>query len=312
MRAGVVAGALFGTPIRDGNQVMDGAMSALVHYVRRIPAGRPPPIATLRQQYTAGLALTTMRPAPGVQMQEVAGHGLTGRLYTPAAPARAGLLFFHGGGFIMGSPATHDALCRRLAEPGLRVLSIDYRLAPEHPFPAAHDDATTALAWARDVLGPRFAVGGDSAGANLAASLAHHPEVTLQVLLYPVVDMVDDPARYPSIARYAEGYVLTAEALHQCATLLIPPGTDRADPRLSPIRTNLAGAAPAILSLAGFDPLRDQGTAYAQAMQAAGGQATLLHEPGMIHGYADFGGLVPAARRAVERLSRTVMEAIEA
>ena len=309
MQAGVIAGS-FAAPLRDGSQIMDRHMSAVVRYARRMPAGPPPPIAAIRRQYAQGLALTTMPPARGVTMQEVEGHGLTGRLYTPTAPARAALLFFHGGGFIMGAPATHDALCRRLARPGLRILSVDYRLAPEHPFPAAHDDAATALTWAQDLLGPDFAVGGDSAGANLAASLAHAPGVTHQVLLYPVTDMVEDLARYPSLTRFATGYVLTTAALEDCAKAFLPPGTDRADPRLSPIRADLSGAAPAIISVAGFDPLHDQGTTYAAALQAAGVKATLLQETGLIHGHADFAGLVPEARRAIDRLAQAVMVAL--
>ena len=311
MRAGVVAGAMFGPPIRDGDQVMDPAMSAVVRFARRMPAGHGRPhINALRRQFAEGLALTTMRPALGVHMQEVAAHGLTARLYTPRRPARGNLLYFHGGGFMMGDAGTHDALCRKLAHPGLRVLSVNYRLAPEHPFPAAHDDAATALAWAHELLGPHLAVGGDSAGANLAASLAHQPGVTLQVLLYPVMDMVDEPTLYPSIARFAEGYVLTAAALEECVALLLPPGTDRADPRLSPIRTPLATAAPAIVCVAGFDVLHDQGVAYVAALHAAGRQAELLEQPGLIHGFADFGGLVPEARRAVERLAAAVMSTI--
>lgn len=309
MQAGVAAGALFGPPIRDGNQVLDPHMAAVVRYARRMD-GAKPAIPALRQQYAQGLTLTTLRPAPGVDMQELAHQHLTARLYTPAAPTRATLLFFHGGGFIMGSATTHDALCRALARPGLQILSVNYRLAPEHPYPAAHDDARTALAWAQALLGPQIMVGGDSAGANLAASLARAPGVTHQVLLYPVLDMVNDPTRYPSLARYAQGYILTTQALEECAALFISPGADRSDPRLSPLRHTLAGLPPAIIATAGFDPLRDQGTAYAQALTQAGTQATLLEEPGLIHGYADFAGLVPEARRAIHRLSRAIMAAL--
>ena len=310
MRAGIVAGAVMGGALRDGDQVMDLSMSALVRFVRRMPAGTRPELAALRRQYAQGLALTSMRPARGVAMREVAGHGLTGRLYTPKRPTCGALLYFHGGGFMMGGPGTHDALCRQLALPGLQVLSVSYRLAPEHPFPAAHDDAATALVWAHELLGPRVAVGGDSAGANLAAGRAHEPGVILQVLLYPVVDMVAEPARYPSIARFAEGYLLTAAAMQQCAAMLVPPGTDLADPRLSPIRGPLAGAAPAVVCVAGFDPLHDQGVAYVEALRAAGVRAQLLREPGLIHGFADFGGLVPAARYAVERLVAAVVNSL--
>ncbi len=309
LRMGLTVGAALGGRIRDGERVMDPVMAALVRMVRRMPPARPN-LAALRRQYEDGMRMMGLAPDPRPRVTEVTGHGLTGRLYEVPGSHHPGLLFFHGGGFMMGSLAARDALCRRLAVAGVRVLSVTYRLAPEHPYPAAHDDARTALLWAREVLGGRFAVGGDSAGANLAAGLAREPGVTLQVLIYPVVDMVDEPGRYPSHDRFATGYMLTADALRECAALLMPPGTDRADPRLSPIRGPMEGSAPAILCVAGFDPLYDQGTAYAEALRAAGVPVVLLEETGMIHGFADFAGLVPSARRAVDRVIAATAAAV--
>ena len=201
----------------------------------------------------------------------------------------------------MGSPATHDALCRRLARlGGVRVINASYRLAPEHPFPAAHDDAAAAWDWVRaNRPGPHLA-GGDSAGGNLAAGL---PGAALTVLLYPVVDMVEDEGSYPSIGLFGEGFLLTRQGMEECARLLIPAGADRTDARLSPVRGDLGGVAPTVVSVAGFDPLRDQGRAWAGAVRAAGQRAELLEEPGLIHGFADFAGVVPAARRAVDRVA---------
>ena len=288
---------------------MDPVMAALVRSVRRMPPSRPN-LPALRLQYDAGLRLMAMPSDPRPRVTEITGHGLSGRLYEPPGTGHPGLLYFHGGGFMMGSLASRDAFCRLLAMSGMRVLSVTYRLAPEHPFPAAHDDARTALLWAREVLGGRFAVGGDSAGANLAASLAHEPGVTLQVLLIPVVDMVDEPGRYPSLQRFATGYLLTADALRECASLLMPPGTDPADPRLSPIRSPVEGAAPALICVAGFDPLYDQGVAYAAALRAAGVPVVLMEESGMIHGFPDFAGLVPSARRAVDRVVAAIAVAM--
>lgn len=311
VRMGLLAGATLGGGLRDGDRAMDPVMAALVRFVRRMGPARPA-IPLLRRQYEDGLRLMGVRPDRRVAVTEVAGHGLMGRLYKPAnaGPGRGGMLYFHGGGFMMGSPASHDAFCRLMAVAGLQVLSVAYRLAPEHPFPAAHDDARVALRWAREVLGAHVAVGGDSAGANLAAGLAQEPGVVLQVLLYPVVDMVDDAARYPSLTRFGTGYLLTAEALRECAALLLPPGTDRSDARLSPIEGVLEGSAPAVICVAGFDPLHDQGVAYAAALRRAGVPVTMLEEAGMIHGFADFAGVVPSARRAVDRFVGAVAAAM--
>ena len=321
MRAGLAFGAMAGGSLMAEGQAMDPMMSALIRFVRRMP---PPPsgalgagVAALRAQYAGALGVTGLRAEPMVAMREIAipGSGQpAAREYVPAGPSRGTLLYFHGGGFIMGSPATHDGLCRRLAgRAGLRVVSAGYRLAPEHPFPAAHEDAAAALAWLRGARQGDGAllVGGDSAGANLAASLAREGGVDGQMLLYPVVDMAaasDDTADtpYPSIAKFAEGYLLTARGMEDCARAFVPPDQDRGDVRLSPIRADLSGAAPALVVVAGFDPLRDQGRAYAAALRAAGRTAELLDEPGLVHGFADFAGVVPAARRAVDRLAASL------
>ena len=308
MRLGLWTGATLGGGLHDGTQVMDPVMAALVRFVRKLPPKRPA-IPAFRVQYEQGLAMMGLRPDRRVRAADVAGHGLTGRLYEPVGAARGGLLYFHGGGFMMGSVVSHDALCRRFAAAGLRVLSVAYRLAPEHPFPAAHDDAATALVWARELLGEHLGVGGDSAGANLATGLAREAGVVLQVLLYPVADMVDEPALYPSLTRFGEGYLLTSEGLRECAALFLPDGADRSDARISPIRGVLEGAAPAVVCVAGFDPLCDQGVAYAAALTQAGVTTVLLREMGMIHGFADFAGIVPSARLAVERFVAAVMAA---
>ena len=311
MRAGLAFGAAMGGSLRADGKRMDPAMSAVVRFVRR-RAPRPQPMEHTRTEYAALLSLAGLRGDPGAIAGPLAVPGLPpGREYKPKGRAAGGtLLFFHGGGFIMGAPALRDGLCRRIAaRTGLRVVSPGYRLAPEHPFPAAHDDARAALDWVRGRgwAGPLL-VGGDSAGANLAAGLARNAEgVDGQVLIYPVVDMVEADAahsegHYPSLHLFAEGFLLTAEAMRACAAALIPPGAEPSDPRLSPIRADLSRAAPALITVAGFDPLRDQGTAYAAALQRAGVQAAVIEENALVHGYADFAGLVPEARRAVDRI----------
>lgn len=292
-------------------------MSALIRFVRKLPQGGAGPAApgadglrAFRAQYEAAPGLMGMHPDPDVAPQPVSG--LPGALEYAYGSPRGTLLYLHGGGFIMGSPATHDALCRRLARlGGVRVVNAPYRLAPEHPFPAAHDDALAAWNWVRaNRLGPHLA-GGDSAGANLAAGL---PGAALTLLLYPVVDMVDageqGEAHYPSIGLFGEGFLLTARGMADCARMLIPDGVDRADPRLSPICGDLARAAPSLVVAAGFDPLRDQGRAWVSALQEAGRPAWLLEEEGLVHGFADFAGVVPAARRAVGRAAEELRERV--
>ena len=308
LRAGLAFGVAAGRPIEAAGQRMDPVMSALIRFVRKLPQGGAGPgtpgsggLQAFRAQYEAAPSLMGMHPDPEVTPQPV--PGLPGALEYAYGSPQGTLLYLHGGGFIMGSPATHDALCRRLARlGGVRVVNAPYRLAPEHQFPAAHDDALAAWDWVRaNRPGPHLA-GGDSAGANLAAGL---PGAALTLLLYPVVDMVDageqGEAHYPSIGLFGEGFLLTASGMDDCARMLIPAGVDRADLRLSPIRGDLARAAPSLVVVAGFDPLRDQGRAWVSALQEAVRPAWLLEEGGLVHGFADFAGVVPAARRAVER-----------
>ena len=317
LRAGLAFGTAAGRPIEAAGQRMDPVMSALIRFVRKLPQGGAASAApgagglqAFRAQYEAAPGLMGLHPDPEVAPQPV--PGLPGALEYSYGSPRGTLLYLHGGGFMMGSPATHDALCRRLARRGgVRVVNAPYRLAPEHPFPAAHDDALAAWDWMRaNRPGPHLA-GGDSAGANLAAGL---PGAALTLLLYPVVDMVDageqGEAHYPSIGLFGEGFLLTARGMEDCARMLIPDGMDRADPRLSPIRGDLARAAPSVAVVAGFDPLRDQGRAWVSALQGAGRPAWLLEEEGMVHGFADFAGVVPAARRAVERAAGELRERV--
>ena len=343
VRAGLAFSTLAGRPIEAAGQRMDPVMSALIRFVRKLPQGGAPAsggaastaglhgLLAFRKQYEAAPALTGLHPDPQVPPQPV--PGLPGaREYMPLAAPRATMLYFHGGGFIIGSPATHDALCRRLARrAGVRVINAAYPLAPEHPFPAAHDAAAAAWAWVRANRPGPYVLAGDSAGANLAASLsigdlgtvdpgagdlalgsAHGEGPALTALLYPVTDMLHQDGLYPSIDLFREGFLLTAAALEECARLLLKPGADRADPRLSPLRADLSRAAPSVVMTAGFDPLRDQGRAWVTALQAAGRPAWLLEEEGLVHGFADFAGVVPAARRAVDRLAAAVAERLDA
>ncbi|QFG22789.1 alpha/beta hydrolase [Actinomadura sp. WMMB 499] len=225
----------------------------------------------------------------------------------------ATILFFHGGGWIAGDMRTHLQHMRRLAAGTRRtVVGVDYRLAPEHPYPAAFDDCLAATLHAARTAGPdeRIAVAGDSAGAQLAASVAiacRDARVPLagQLLIVPVTDVAggyagpDTDARYPSRAERAEGYGLTREGMRWFAELYAPPGEDW---RASPLRApDLSGVAPAIVHTAGYDPLRDEGNAYAAALRAARVRVVHREWTTLNHGFFGLGGVSAAAERAARR-----------
>ena len=318
VRAGLAAGTVLRRPIAGEDGPMDPAMSALLRWVRRMP---PPQggLVEMRHGYEAAASITGLRLKPGIAVADaVAGEGgdaVPVRRYLPAGGGHGTLVFFHGGGFALGSLHTHDRLCRTLAARcGLRVVSVGYRLAPEHPFPAAVDDAVTALsALAGTEPGP-LAVAGDSAGAQLAVvAMQSNPHLAIRahLLLYPVVDMVGG---YRSEALFGDGFLLTIKVMQTLLDAYVPAGIDRAEPRLSPLRGPLP-PVPGVVVAAGFDPLRDQARAYAAAQRDAGVDVRLLEERGLIHGFADFGGVIPEARRAVLRAAdalRALMQVPEA
>ncbi|MEY4965394.1 MAG: hypothetical protein RL274_977 [Pseudomonadota bacterium] len=233
-----------------------------------------------------------------------------------AAPATL-LVFFHGGGFMLGTLALYDTACRRLAVAGgCAVLSVDYRLAPETIFPGAVLDAYAATRWASDnaeLLGidpAKIAVGGDSAGGNLAAVVAQMAQdsgefsVAFQALIYPITD---HSREYPSYERNASGYMLTRKALHWFMDNYIPHSEDRLDPRASPmLRESLKGQPPALIIGAEFDPLVDDNEAYAKRLKEAGVPTDFVIFPGMVHPFFTLGGVVDDAAR-VEALIGTAL-----
>ena len=237
---------------------------------------------------------------------------LPGRLYVPttAAPEPGPLLvFFHGGGFVYGDLDSHDATCRVLAEhAGVRVLAVDYRLAPEHPFPAAHDDALAAYRWVvrhAASLGAdpqRLAVGGDSAGGLLALSTAiaaaqEGLPLAFQLLVYPSSDA---RRQTRSLELFREGFYLDTAFMDLATNSYMPAPIDRDEIRLSPLHHDLpAGLAPAYLCTAGFDPLRDEGEAYARKMIAAGVRVEMHRFPDQIHGFFNIVGVGRRSRAAV-------------
>lgn len=247
---------------------------------------------------------------------------LRARHYVPRGSERAPLVVFvHGGGFALGDLDTHDLPCRALCAQGrLHVLSVEYRLAPEHPFPAAVEDVLAAFRFARanaQALGAdpaRVAIGGDSAGGNLAAVVTllakqyGEPLPALSLLIYPVVDSTRDSA---SMDAFASGLFLTRADIHWFRETYLRDA-DRSDPRVSPLRApDLSGLPPAILVTAGFDPLRDEGEAYARALEAAGNRVLFRRFPQLIHGFINLGAVSPHAAEATYEIARMTREALD-
>jgi len=233
----------------------------------------------------------------------------------------AALVFFHGGSGIFGEIDTHDGLCRtRAAESGYAVISIGYRYAPEHKFPAAVEDTYAATLWveaqaaALGIDARRLAVGGDSAGGGLAAVVCQTalarggPRLALQLLFCPVMDMAAETA---SRIAFAEGYFLNQATIDWMLQQYCPPGTDPKDPRLSPLRAaDLAGLPPAHIHTAEYDPLRDEGEAYAQRLRHAGVAARYTCHAGLIHHFYAMAGAIPAARVALKTAGAAMKEAL--
>lgn len=232
-----------------------------------------------------------------------------------------GFLFFHGGGMVAGSIDTHDTLCAGLAgATGCRLISVGYRLAPEHKFPAAVDDAIAAAKWVfrhAATLGidaGKIVVGGDSAGATLAAAVCQDaarndgPAILLQCLICPVLDF---GGTSPSRDAFAENYLLDRTLLEADLADYLPEGADPADPRVSPLRAaDLAGLPAALIHTAEFDPMRDEGNAYAERLAAAGVAVEHHCHDGMIHNFHAMGAVLPQGRRVLKRIGDQIRRAV--
>ena len=232
----------------------------------------------------------------GVEELRVAGR--PARRYVNAEPGeKPTLLYFHGGGFVAGDLDTHDAPCRVLCRHGgVDVLSVEYRKAPEHPFPAYLDDARRAYEYAAATYG-RVAVGGDSAGGNIAATIAIEYDPALALLIYPVTDAT---VERPSRKLFGKGFFLTDELMQWYTGHFIAEGEDPADPLRSPLLSpRLAESAPALVITAGFDPLRDEGEAYAEALRAAGVPVLAHRFRGLFHGFINSIGASPSSYAAL-------------
>ena len=256
-------------------------------------------------------------------VRDLDAGGVPARLYRPVDDDRTtGLVvWYHGGGWVLGSVDGHDDLCRDLCvRSGHAVLSVEYRLAPEHPFPAGLDDAVASIRWAYEharELGAdpeRLAVAGDSAGGNLAAVVASRLRDTaaaprFQLLVYPVTD---GTMGHPSYAENADGYFLTRDTMAWFWQHYVGSGS-RTDPACSPLHapaSALEGVAPALVITAEFDPLRDEGEAYASRLSEAGVPCTTTRYDGVIHGFFQMGDMIPEGSQAIDEAAATLQRAL--
>ena len=280
-----------------------------------------------REQYLLRVAkLAVKEPIFRTEDRRIPGPGshIPIRIYTPRE-IKSGeklpvLLWFHGGGFVIGSLDTHDSVCRMLAnQADCIVVSADYRLAPEYKFPAAVEDCEAALKWlalhaVEFGADPQaIAVGGDSAGANLATVVAilardaGHPKLAFQLLIYPCA--APEPEA-PSHYKFAEGYVLSRNTITWFFRLYQRNRADSNDFRFAPlVADDLANLPPALVLVAGYDPLRDEGVDYAKRLIESGNRVRLVNYEGMIHGFYLMGGAVDAAKRAVAESAQALREA---
>jgi acetyl esterase len=304
--------------VRIDGQVLDPEAQLLLRLLRisRRPGFETLPVGEAREEVRHEAAAAAGATLPVASVADVSVPGAAGdlgaRLYVPIGAPDLGalLVYLHGGGWVVGDLDTHDQTCRFLArEADLRVLAVDYRRAPEHPFPAAVDDAVAALRYAIHESGRlgadpgRVAIGGDSAGGNLAAAtarlLAHGggPVPAFQLLIYPVTDL---SRKRRSYQLFHDGFFLTERQMDWYRGHYLPATDAALDPRASPVLADdLNGLPPAHLAVAGFDVLRDEGEEYARRLDEAGVSVTVSRHTGLVHGFANAVGVGRAGRAAM-------------
>jgi acetyl esterase len=288
------------------------------------------PIEEARTQFIRSRAQYVAAPEPVASAQDISIPGPAGaipaRAYRPSGSSPGerlpAFVFFHGGGWVFGNLDSHDSLCRSLCNAArCAVVAVDYRLAPEHRFPAALDDALAALrhvaqhATRLGIDASRLAAGGDSAGGNLVAVAAltfrdqGGPRLALQVLLYPVTDL---SLESPSYATLGQGYMLTLDRMRFFRNQYLNRASDAGDWRASPLRAaDLSRLPPALIVTASHDPLIDEAKAYADRLAAAGVHVTYRSYPGVVHGFMTMAGAVDTGRRAVEETAATIRTALQ-
>jgi acetyl esterase len=314
-----------GGVVYKGGRTLDPRFQFFAHAAKTLP-----PMSTLSPAEAVagsarGLAAVQGPLEPGVRTESLSVDGPNGpipcRAYRPerqdgAAPL---IVYAHMGGGVIGDLETCHAFCSILARIcRTAVISVDYRLAPDHKFPAGLEDVLAAYRWARDNAA-RFgaapvppAIGGDSMGGNFSAIVAQEmarkgePQPAVQILIYPAVDVASET---PSMTTYADAYPLTRETMDWFMGHYMGPDADPADPRLSPDKTaDLSGLAPAVIATAGFDPLNDQGEGYAKRLKAAGVPVSYRCYDSLAHGFTAFTGAIPAADAACREIAGLVRE----
>ena len=286
------------------------------------------PLGALRNGFAGMMGLVGPKDVPVGKIENFKIPGSEGeialRAYAPVAVgggAMPALVYFHGGGFVVGDLNTHDGLCRLFAyEGGFRVIAVEYRRAPEHKWPAPLDDAMAALKWIFDnatalgVDAGRIAVGGDSAGALLTASLTHLMKekggaaIAFQLLLFPSTDLA---GHFASMEKFGVGYFIDKRTIDWNNDQLVPPGFDRASPQLSPLRAkDFAGLPPAYVMLGGYDPMHDEGLAYAEKLRQAGVPVTVGDYADMVHCFIYLQTVLPQAHEAVTAAAKAVRDVL--
>lgn len=310
---------LFGEPPRNDR---GDALDEQIHVMLRVlAAGGDRPIEELspaeaRETYRKFSQILDLEPEPmeSIEDRQIQGPGgeIPVRIYRPRSGRLPAVIFYHGGGFVVGCPHTYEGFCSHMAkETDAVVISVDYRLAPEHAFPAGLEDALAAFRWALgkseelNINPERVAVAGDSAGATLAAVVSQRqieddePRPVYQLLIYPKTDSTKE---YDSYEVLGDGFMLSREMLQWFGDCYVPDpnGLDATDPRLSPLYFDELEKMPATTVVtAGFDPLRDEGEAYVEKLQEAGVAVRHLDFEDQIHGLISFGGAIESSRRAV-------------
>lgn len=316
-----------GEPLKIGERTLDPNLQFIAH-----GAANQPPMSSLEPEIAQaaaieGLAMLAAKPEPGVSWEDMTipgqnGHQVPVRVYRPEIqnPDAPMLAYWHmGGGVILNLEACH-AFCTMVSKIAqCPVVSVDYRLAPQHKFPAGLEDCMSAYEWALQnaesygAPAGRAAIGGDSMGGNFSAIIAQEstrrgmPKPELQLLLYPATDLVTD---FPSATTYGETYPLSTDTMQWFMEQYLPDGFDRANVLLSPAQeTRLEGLPPTIIATAGFDPLVDDGAAYAKKLEAAGVSVRFKCYDSLAHGFTAFTAVVPAAREACLEVAGMVRDA---
>ncbi|MES2256131.1 MAG: alpha/beta hydrolase [Pseudomonadota bacterium] len=286
------------------------------------------PLSASRKGFAGMMGLVGPQDVPVGKIENFKIPGPQGdiraRAYTPIAvggDAQPVLIYFHGGGFVVGDLNTHDGLCRLFAhEGGFRVISVEYRLAPENKWPAPLDDAMAAVRWifenasALGVDAGRIAVGGDSAGGLLTACLTQAMKekggaaIAFQMLLFPATDLA---GHFASMDKYGVGYFLDRQTIEWNNNQVIPQDIDRSSPKISPLRAkDFTGLPPAYIMLGGYDPLHDEGLAYAEKLLQAGVKVTIADHQEMVHCFIYLQTVLPQAHDAVAAAAKAVRDAL--